>query len=91
MIDQSTGFPEVPENYFWRVAPSGSYARIQLRKKVLFFSRVVEWDAVERTRLSKKVIIGAADYILDTLHALKTKDEKKFFGSYPPKKLGDAE
>lgn len=89
-IDESTGLPELPEGYFWRVKESvGDYLRIQMRRRVFFWSEVVEWSGVNKNIASKFEIQMAAKHVLLLVQEKKVDPKwRKYLGDYPPKKLG---
>ena len=95
-IDESTGLPEVPEKYFWRVENGGKryerYFKVSLcRKRWIGRPRIVEWHFAFKFPLS-----GTAEEdifrVAERLHVQefgsgKPDQFEKFYGDYPPKRL----
>lgn len=94
--DPNTGFPEVPEGYFWQVkqAYTAGAFRLELRKKVLWiFSEKVEWTIVWPP-LSNDVLFEDALYVLGKWEERQKTIEREdassvYIGKYPPKNLKD--
>lgn len=85
-IDESTGLPELPEGYFWRVVNSGEeYVRVQVRRKTLFGSKVEGWCPVRKKEANKSTISSAARYAL--IESKQGTGWRSYLGDYPPKKL----
>lgn len=95
--DPTTGFPEVPEGYFWEIKHSAlpGYFRLELRKSLFWiFSERVEYTIVAPP-LDHESLYEKAEFVL-----WKLEDEKdriaaedassRYIGKYPPKNLKDA-
>ena len=94
--DTTTGFPEVPEGYFWEVKFSAlpGFFRLELRKRFWIFSKRVEFTIVSPP-LNPDSLYEEAEFVLE-----KWEDEKnriaiedassRYIGKYPPKTLKDA-
>lgn len=86
-IDPSTGMPEVPEGHFWRIKKhTAEYMVVQLRKRVLFWSVVVEDWTVNKAKASAGEILTAANFALRHLAQKRdtTDSWKQYIGDYPP-------
>lgn len=88
-IDESTGLPELPEGYFWRVTPgSGSrYVYLQMRKRRWLGSKLIDDSILRKSEITVELVQRRATKIL--LDFNPDSDYKKFVGDYPPKKLED--
>ena len=95
--DPTTGFPEVPEGYFWQVKYSSlpGFFRLELRKKLFWiFSERVDFTIVDPP-LSPDSLYEEAAYVLEKWHAEKVRvaiedASSVYIGKYPPKNLKDA-
>lgn len=97
-VDEDTGFPKVPEGFFWRVKKSREYAsllEVQLRKQRRFFSSLVGMDEVycSKVREEGEVVISdaAANVIRWSYHRVWNDPLKGLLGDYPPKGLSGKE
>jgi hypothetical protein len=94
--NQTTGFPEVPEGYFWEVKHSAlpGYFRLELRKKLFWiFSERVEFTIVDPP-LSPALLHEEAEYVLRKWDNIKEQISIEdasivYVGKYPPKNLKD--
>jgi hypothetical protein len=95
-LDPNTGFPEVPEGYFWEINHSAlpGYYRLELRRKLFWiFSEQVEFTVVEPP-LSSALLNEEAKYVLHkwekAKHLATIEDASNaYVGKYPPKNLKD--
>ena len=98
-LDPNTGFPEVPEGYFWEIKHSilPGYYRLELRRNrgKLFwsFTEVVEFTVVEPP-LSPALLNEEAKYVLHKWEEAKNRAaiegaSDSYIGTYPPKNLKD--
>lgn len=90
MTDATTGLPELPEGYFWRVRPGSLHMdKLELRKRVWFFSilqdsRVLHYYTdTQRVLDPRDEILRAARKILKEF----VNPWEAFYGDYPPKRL----
>lgn len=93
--DPTTGFPEVPEGYFWEVtdAATNGWLRLHLKKKVWIFSCEVQWTVVEPP-FTPQNFYEEALYVLREWERSKERialeeASKKYIGKYPPKNMKD--
>ncbi len=94
--DPNTGFPEVPEGYFWEIKYSAipGYYRLELRKKLFWlFSERVEFTLVSPP-LAPAVLYEEAEYVLEKWEESKDRiaieeESSVYIGKYPPKNLKD--
>lgn len=95
--DPITGFPEVPEGYFWEITKSASikgYFRLELRRKYFWvFSDRVRFSLISAP-LSAERLYEEAEYILEKceedLNRRATENASNvYIGKYPPKSLKD--
>lgn len=95
--DPTTGFPEVPEGYFWQIKHSalpGNF-RLELRKKLFWiFSDRIEFTIVSPP-LSPDSLYEEAEFVLWKWEEEKSRitiedDSSVYIGKYPPKNLKDA-
>lgn len=94
--DLSTGFPEVPEGYFWEINHSAlpGYYRLELRRKLFWiFSEQVEFTIVEPP-LSPAILNEEAKYVLHKWEKANNRANiegasNSYIGKYPPKNLKD--
>lgn len=95
--DTTTGFPEVPEGYFWQIkhAHTNGAFRLELRKKLFWiFSERVEWTVIWPP-LTRSSVFTESLYVLDKWDEYKERMELEYassvyIGKYPPKNLKDA-
>lgn len=95
--DPTTGFPEVPEGYFWEIKHSAlpGYFRLELRKTLFWiFSERVEFTIVDPP-LEPASLFDKADFVLwkweDEKNRIALEDASSvYIGKYPPKNLKDA-
>jgi hypothetical protein len=95
--DPNTGFPEVPEGYFWQIkhAYTAGAFRLELRKKLFWiFSQSVQWTVVFPP-LSNDKLFEDALYVLgewqESKDRIATEEASSvYIGKYPPKNLKDA-
>lgn len=101
-IDEATGLPELPENYFWRVRPThkdSPYLRIEMMRgikvhkrdflgfrKLINRNEVVEWGAVSKDEATPQEVLRTACYVLRKSTNTPVNWEA-VVGEYPPKKL----
>lgn len=94
-LDKSTGLPEVPEGYFWRIKRwnygHGPYSlRVELRRRLAFGLSVAVEDSLSRH--TEEDILRSANQVL-RLSAARIENRRtinerdKFVGDYPPKSL----
>ncbi len=95
--DPNTGFPEVPEGYFWQIkhAYLEGYFRLELRKRLfwLFTERVA--FTLLRPPLNPDYIFAKAETVLEDWEDQKEyvaneEASSVYIGKYPPKNLKDA-
>jgi hypothetical protein len=91
--DTNTGFPEVPEGYFWEVkyASSHGWLRLYLKKKTWIFSETVDWTIV-KPPFSPENFYQDGLYLLGKVERAKAalaleEATDKYIGKYPPKSL----
>lgn len=95
--DNNTGFPEVPEGYFWQVTHSAlpGMFRVELRKKLFWiFSQRIEFT-ITAPPLSRALLFEEAEYVLEkwreSKHYIAIEETSSMYvGKYPPKNLKDA-
>lgn len=95
--DPTTGFPEVPEGYFWQIKHSAlpGYFRLELRKSTFWiFSERVEYTIVAPP-LEPADLYERAEFVLEKWEAEKSRiavedASSVYIGKYPPKNLKDA-
>jgi hypothetical protein len=96
LIDPSTGLPEVPEGFFWKISYAytpGAF-RITLRKKLFGpFSQEVKFG-IMYPPLTDDEIIETAEWVLGEWEDEKDRvaaeyESSKYIGTYPPKNLGE--
>lgn len=88
-IDSNTGFPELPEGYFWRVKPDSAGTRVHLMRKRKFLPAASTESRYVYPGYSEgleQAIRKAAGEVLGDLSDIETL--RPFEGDYPPKKLG---
>lgn len=88
MIDQNTGLPGLPDGFFWRITrgAGSEYVELQIRRRRWFGSKkCADWP-IQKSRVSVRTILEAAQYALDRFDK-SGKRHKRFVGDYPPKKL----
>lgn len=86
--DKSTGLPELPEGYFWRLRRSSlEYLRLEIREKRLIRSKVVTWSVIAKDDVSITEIQRTAILVKHSFK--KGTNWKSYLGDYPPKKLGE--
>lgn len=89
ILNASTGLPEVPKGYFWRVKKSlHPYGYVQLRKKLFIGSFLVESTIFRQNELSERTILSDAWLTLNKVD-FNPKPKKNFYGNYPPKTIGE--
>ena len=80
--------PELPEGYFFRVKPTIFDAlRIDLRKKLRWGSRCIEWNV---TYPNDEAVLRAMNRLKAENFTPQPPDPRNpYCGDYPPKTLGD--
>lgn len=87
VIDLSTGLPELPEGYFWRVKESfGQFVKFQIRKKLLLGSSLIVESVTESWELNDGHFRFMAQHTYGKFDGRT--GARKYIGDYPPKKLG---
>lgn len=86
-IDPDTGFPKLPEKYFWRVTQTCSLRDryyVEIRKRHLwgFSSLVIQSMA----GTSKRGVLAGSYRCVDEWNSIIRQDTS-LLGDYPPKKL----
>lgn len=89
VIDDNTGFPKVPENYFWRIKQKSSdeyFLDLQLIKKTLFREKV-KGSTVVSVSNSKEALINVSKELYKV--EFGNTFVESLIGNYPEKKLPD--
>lgn len=95
--DPTTGFPEVPEGYFWEIKFSAlpGFYRLELRKTLFWiFSERVQFTLVSPP-LNPALLYEEAEYVLEKWEEEKNRiaiedASSVYIGKFPPKNLKDA-
>lgn len=93
-MNQTTGLPDLPEGYFWRIRETyrgSENIRVEIRKRRIIGSKRIEWHPVSKSEVNPSRILSAAEYALmwmrDGGFDSKGTAWKQHVGDYPPKKL----
>lgn len=89
-IDETTGLPELPEGYFWRIKKDiYPFAQVQIRKQGRFFSYKKYSSPLYRSSLEyPRAIVKTAEYAIESWQRQnKILGDNDVYGDYPPKKL----
>jgi hypothetical protein len=89
-IDETTGLPELPEGYFWRIKKFiAPYARVEIRRADKFFSTLIESGVLYRAETGDhKKIVDTAQFALKKWNEYRGLSAREsVYGDYPPKKL----
>jgi hypothetical protein len=91
IIDPSTGLPELPEGWTWKVTQSGKYfyATIWSFKKVLWWKVKTETthDSLDTPLTKDKLLRASKEAYIDWRRYVQTLGQQDLLGTYPPKRL----
>jgi hypothetical protein len=84
--DPTTGLPELPEGFFWRVTDEGKYSYVKLKKtRKRFWAKTVADSIMETRKVTKELIRSRAWSLLEGFRF--EGPDADLFGDYPPKSL----
>lgn len=88
MIDEQTGFPVLPEGFFWRVTRGvwSEYVYLQIRRRRLIGSVRHADSILRKSEVTPAKLRYSAGRCLEEFDPSGAK-HKAFVGDYPPKRL----
>lgn len=88
MIDETTGLPELPAGFFWRITRGigSEYVYLQIRQRRWYGSKKVAASIIEKAEISVSEILWSANHALRKFDPSGSR-HKQFVGDYPPNTL----